>query len=111
MYVYVGSDMPVSLVRPMAGIRGSTLIINLPGSKKGSQECLQMVSPALSHALDLVSSRKGQVVSTHQQMASDKVSVHAWGVVARLSGDQDAAFKVKTAFPDTVISFLRITWM
>ncbi|XP_061424731.1 gephyrin isoform X4 [Lethenteron reissneri] len=42
------------LSRPVCGIRGKTLIINLPGSKKGSQECFQFILPALPHAVDLL---------------------------------------------------------
>nr|XP_029487527.1 gephyrin [Oncorhynchus nerka] len=42
------------LSRTVCGIRGKTLIINLPGSKKGSQECFQFILPALPHAIDLL---------------------------------------------------------
>jgi molybdopterin adenylyltransferase len=37
--------------RAMAGIRGSCLIINLPGSPKSVRENLGVILPALSHAL------------------------------------------------------------
>ena len=37
--------------RAMAGIRGRSLIINLPGSPKAARENLQTVLPALSHAI------------------------------------------------------------
>lgn len=37
--------------RAVAGIRGSCLIINLPGSPKAAAECLSVVMPALPHAL------------------------------------------------------------
>jgi molybdenum cofactor synthesis domain-containing protein len=37
--------------RAIAGIRKSTLIINFPGSPKAARECLEIVLPALSHAL------------------------------------------------------------
>lgn len=40
------------LSRAMAGIRGATLIINLPGSPKGALEGLGAVLPALGHGLD-----------------------------------------------------------
>ena len=37
--------------RAVAGVRGKTLIINLPGSPRGALENLQVVSPALEHAI------------------------------------------------------------
>lgn len=42
------------LSRAEAGIRGSVLIINLPGSPKGAVECFQMIAPALPHAIELL---------------------------------------------------------
>lgn len=39
------------LSRAVAGLRGRTLIINLPGSPKGVTECLEVVLPALEHGL------------------------------------------------------------
>jgi molybdenum cofactor synthesis domain-containing protein len=42
------------LSRGVAGIRGNTLIINLPGSPKGAQECFEVVRPVLQHAVDLL---------------------------------------------------------
>ncbi|KAF3844436.1 hypothetical protein F7725_007599 [Dissostichus mawsoni] len=50
---------------PVCGIRGKTLIINLPGSKKGSQECFQFILPALPHAIDLLREAIVQVKNTH----------------------------------------------
>jgi molybdopterin biosynthesis enzyme MoaB len=37
--------------RAVAGIRGKTLIINLPGSPKGAIENLEAVWPAIPHAV------------------------------------------------------------
>ena len=40
------------LSRAVAGIRGQTLIANLPGSPKAVRECLAVVLPAVPHALE-----------------------------------------------------------
>lgn len=42
------------LSRAVSGIRKRTLIINLPGSPKGASENLQVVLPALEHAVKLL---------------------------------------------------------
>jgi molybdenum cofactor synthesis domain-containing protein len=42
------------LSRSVAGIRGHTLIITLPGSPRGVRECLDVVKPVLPHALELL---------------------------------------------------------
>jgi molybdenum cofactor synthesis domain-containing protein len=42
------------LSRAVAGVRGRTLIINLPGSPKAVKECLQCILPVLPHALNLL---------------------------------------------------------
>ncbi|MBN1659767.1 MAG: molybdopterin adenylyltransferase [Anaerolineae bacterium] len=47
------------LSRAVAGIRGQTLIVNLPGSPKAVRETLQTILPALPHAIELLQGRKG----------------------------------------------------
>jgi len=42
------------LSRAVAGVRGKTLIVNLPGSPKAAQETLGVILPVLPHALDLL---------------------------------------------------------
>ncbi|XP_016090942.1 gephyrin-like [Sinocyclocheilus grahami] len=56
------------LSRPVCGIRGKTLIINLPGSKKGSQECFQFILPALPHAIDLLRDAIVRVKEVHDAL-------------------------------------------
>ena len=42
------------LSRGIAGIRGKTLIVNLPGSSKGAKESLEAVLATLPHGLDMI---------------------------------------------------------
>lgn len=42
------------LSRGIAGIRGKTLIINLPGSPKGAVENLQFIIPAIPHGIEIL---------------------------------------------------------
>jgi molybdopterin adenylyltransferase len=46
------------LSRATAGVRGKCLIINLPGSPKAVRECLEVVLPAIPHAVEII---KGEV--------------------------------------------------
>ncbi len=45
------------LSRAVAGVRGRTLIINLPGSPRGAVECLEVVWPVIGHALEMIAGR------------------------------------------------------
>jgi molybdopterin adenylyltransferase len=51
------------LSRAVAGVRNRTLIINLPGSPKGVEECLQVILPALPHAVEVIKGEAGECAS------------------------------------------------
>jgi molybdopterin biosynthesis enzyme MoaB len=54
---------PMAMIsRSVAGIRGSTLIITLPGSPRGVKETLEVVKPVLPHAIELL---KQESVNEH----------------------------------------------
>lgn len=55
------------LSRAVAGLRGKCLIINLPGSAKAVRECLDIVIPAIPHAVEII---KGEVT---EHMGADNV--------------------------------------
>ena len=42
------------LSRAIAGVRGKSLVINLPGSPKAVEESLELILPAIPHALEVI---------------------------------------------------------
>ena len=48
------------LSRAVAGIRGGSLIINLPGSPRAVSECLEVILPALPHAIEVLKGTAGE---------------------------------------------------
>lgn len=53
------------LSRLAAGIRGRTLIVNLPGSPKAARENLLAILPALPHGLELLSGGRSEHMPEH----------------------------------------------
>lgn len=47
-----------ALSRGTAGVRESTLIVNLPGSPNAARECAQWLRPLLPHAVDVLRGRE-----------------------------------------------------
>jgi len=62
------------LSRGIAGVRGRTLIVNLPGSLKAATENLQVVLPALQHACELLAEAAPAVARTHEAIQADDSS-------------------------------------
>jgi molybdenum cofactor synthesis domain-containing protein len=52
------------LSRGLAGIRGSTLIVNFPGSPGGCRDGFAVIRPALHHALELLAGAQGAHVQS-----------------------------------------------
>ncbi|WP_104578092.1 molybdopterin adenylyltransferase [Helicobacter felis] len=56
------------LSRQTAGIRGSSLIVNLPGKPKSIRECLEAVFPAIPYCIDLIGGAYIEANSDHIQV-------------------------------------------
>ena len=48
------------LSRAVAGTRGRCLIVNLPGSPRAVRECLEVILPVLSHAVETLKGEAGE---------------------------------------------------
>jgi molybdopterin adenylyltransferase len=59
MRIQTFSKTPLSMLsRAVAGVRKKCLIINLPGSPKAVRECLEVILPAIPHAVGII---KGEI--------------------------------------------------
>jgi molybdenum cofactor synthesis domain-containing protein len=68
--VVTGADFPrAALSRGLAGVRGRTLIVNLPGSTSGVRETLAALVPIAKHAVDILrgapTEHSGPAVTVH----------------------------------------------
>jgi molybdopterin adenylyltransferase len=55
------------LSRGVAGVRGRTLVVNLPGSPGGCRDGFAVLKPALGHALELLEDDRGARDQGHRQ--------------------------------------------
>ena len=62
------------LSRQTAGIRGKSLIVNLPGKPKAIQECLEAVFPAIPYCIDLIEGPYLEVNSEEMKVFRPKKS-------------------------------------
>ena len=55
------SKTPAAMTsRAVAGVRGRTLVVNLPGNPNGVRECLAAIQPALPHAVGVMRGDVGE---------------------------------------------------
>jgi molybdopterin adenylyltransferase len=52
------------LGRGLAGVRGRTLIVNLPGSPGGCRDGFALIKPALRHAVELIGGERSEHLAT-----------------------------------------------
>lgn len=60
--------------RAVCGIRGKTLIINLPGSPKAVRESLSAIAEVIPHAVALILNNKSIVQTDHKKIQEDSKS-------------------------------------
>jgi len=52
----------------VSGIRGNSLIVNFPGSKKAVSECFATISDIIPHAVQLITNDINNVKATHSKV-------------------------------------------
>lgn len=60
--------------RAVSGVYKKTLIINLPGSKKASDECLRVVACVIPHAVSLIRDEQEVSKQFHDQSNSRAIN-------------------------------------
>jgi molybdenum cofactor synthesis domain-containing protein len=55
------------LSRAVAGVRGECLIINLPGSPRAVEECLEVILPVIPHAVEIIRGEVTEHTTPHRE--------------------------------------------
>lgn len=79
------------LSRGIAGIRGTTLVVDLPGSPRGAVESFEAVLPVLPHALQLLAGDTQRHPEGHGQAGGRPAEHHANGHGSHDHAHDDAA--------------------
>lgn len=66
-----------ALSRAVCGIRGASLIVNMPGSKKAVEECFEAIKDVIPHAIDLVTGEDKGVAFTHRVVQNPSLAAGA----------------------------------
>ncbi|XP_045479043.1 gephyrin [Harmonia axyridis] len=87
------------LSRAVCGIRMKTLIINLPGSSKGSKECFGFVMNAIPHAVALINNDLENIVRAHRHIQGGDVGECSAPSKVRIGGaagrDRESPYPMK----------------
>ncbi|PIN06131.1 Molybdopterin biosynthesis protein [Handroanthus impetiginosus] len=93
LYVMMQESLKVTpfamLSRSAAGIRGSTLIINMPGNPNAVAECMEALLPALKHALKQIKGDKREKHPrhiAHAQAATSDTWERSYTLASQLTG-------------------------
>ncbi len=55
MRIKTFSETPFAVLsRSVAGVRSGCLIVNLPGSPSGVEQCMKIILPSINHALEMI---------------------------------------------------------
>jgi molybdopterin adenylyltransferase len=63
------AKVPTAMIsRAVAGVRGRTLIVNLPGSERAARENLEVILPVLDHACASIRGDAAESAETHRRI-------------------------------------------
>jgi len=84
-----------ALSRAVVGSRGSTLVVNLPGSPKGVEEGFASLRDVLGHAVELLAGATGRHPTGHVEVSDPTSSSNGATARPEATADRDAAVEVR----------------